>query len=168
MEILIIIGAIILYFVFKSSNKGNSHNSYQMRNSVDSIDYDAPPTIDYQAADPVISLIGQNIMMAGGADNLPHKAKDEYSLGYIAGMLDASLTGLGVDSFDTTMATLSFTLQKLFGEEGKELFMKSFKLLQNDNAIYNKALSDGGTEFMRFMGQQINAPMGWYKYIKDI
>ena len=166
MEILIIIGAIILYFVFKNINKGSSHKSYQTRNNADSTDYDKPPTIDHQAADPVISMIGQNIMMAGGLDNLPQKAKDEYSLGYIAGMLDASLTGLGVDSFDTSMATLSFTLQKLFGEEGKELFMKSYELLKKDNATYKKALSDGGTEFMRFMRKQINAPMGWYKYVK--
>jgi hypothetical protein len=168
MEILIIIGAIILYFVFKNINKGGGYKSYQTRSNTDSIDYDNSPTVDYQAADPVISLIGQQITMAGGVNNLPQKAKDEYSLGYIAGMLDASLSGLGVDSFDTMMATLSFTFQNLFGEEGKELFMKSFKLLQNDNAIYNKALSDGGTEFMRFMGKHINAPMGWYKYIKGI
>lgn len=167
MEILIIIGVIILYFVFKNINKGSSHKSNQTRNNAGLTDYDKPPTIDHQAADPVISLIGQYILMSGGLDSLPQKAKDEYSLGYIAGMLDASLTGLGVDSFDTSMATLSFTLQKLFGEEGKELFMKSFNLLENDNAIYKKALSDGGTEFMRFMGKQINAPMGWYKYIKD-
>ncbi|WP_234572401.1 hypothetical protein [Rhodohalobacter sp. 614A] len=156
MEILIIIGIIIIaWWLFKSNN-----NSTSSSHGIDNI--------YYSGAQAVISIIDSHIQMQGGKDSLPAKAKDSYSLGYIAGMLDASLHNLAQKNLEKFIEVLSFTLNSLFGNsEGKRLILKVFDLLENPDQVYYKAMEDGGNEFLDFIRGNIHAPTGWAWYIMD-
>ncbi|MDR8391372.1 hypothetical protein NC796_09500 [Aliifodinibius sp. S!AR15-10] len=121
-----------------------------------------------EGAKSVISLIDMQMMLISDRNNLPARAKDAYSLGYISGMVDASLSGLGEKDTNKAMAAILYVLEEIFGKnEGSQLFKKVLDLIESKDNKFNLAMSDGGTEFVKFNRGDINAPHGWLNYVQD-
>lgn len=121
-----------------------------------------------EARDVVVGLIQSQLMMYGiQKSNIPKKATDIYSLGYIAGMLDVYFNVLKIDDFGLRLDTIEQTYVDLFGYKlGRKSLEKAEECLVNDDKYFYEAMSDGGTELIKYMNKDIPAPFGWISYVK--
>ena len=66
-------------------------------------------------------LSSQLGFIADGSDRLPASATDDFSLGYLAGFLDAMMQRDGIGDEVESFATVSILMMKLFGEKAVNL-----------------------------------------------
>jgi hypothetical protein len=122
----------------------------------------------YKAADALIKLVKADIKIYHHDDKLPDKAREPYSLGYLAGYLEAVASIHIV--FDTKLiyGALRSVYRKVFGDtNGTELFDSSMKDLENDNIHFIQGISDGSKEFEKYFQNEIGTPLGWLVYVKN-
>lgn len=146
--ILIIVGIVVVYFLYQGYKNKKSK--------------EVP-----QSVKTVVEILSGQIAMFSYGQDLPDKARDPYSLGYIAGLVDASVSGSGIDDAEFGLGALGYVYQEIFGrQEGRELFSEALDYIENQNSEFNDGLSDGGSEFIQFMSGQKESPLGWIGYVK--
>lgn len=141
---------------FKSSNRQHSLNSDE-----ESI---------WDAVEPIIKIIEMQLQMFGrNRSNLPAKARDAFSLGYIIGMLDASLTLVGKKEFEEGIEATRIAFKEIFGsEQGDFLTNTAISHFTSENKEFENGLSAGGTEYLKYLRKKISAPLGWSQYIMSL
>lgn len=126
---------------------------------------------DQRVKNAVIKFLDAQLFLYGkDIKNLPLKALDEYSLGYIAGVIDAYFENIskGSDS-KLKLETLLITFVALFGKnKALEAIYKIETCANNDSKKYYEAMGDGGTEFNHFIIRKVPIPSIWATYIYDI
>lgn len=114
----------------------------------------------------------QQMLMTSENGSLPAKSKDEWSIGYVAGYVDAYLQMKGI-SLDSNPTTAVFVMENVFislyGEmEGRNLFQRFIDLQDERNSTNLQGQQTGGTELMDFMGSDGKmTPMKWTGYVMD-
>ncbi|ASJ37526.1 hypothetical protein TI24_07855 [Vibrio vulnificus] len=114
----------------------------------------------------------QQMLMTSENGSLPSKSKDEWSIGYIAGYVDAYLQLKGI-SFNSTpkiaMYIMASVFISLYGEmEGHNLFNR-FLDLQDDRDLTNlQGQKIGGEEMMDFIcSDGKKTTLQWTSYVMD-
>lgn len=126
-------------------------------------------TIDFLTS----TLSMQTMLMGTGGTTLPDRSKDEWSIGYVGGYVDAMLQRQGKSlSSDAhyCMLVMSCVFARLFGEiEGEALF-KKFISLQTERHEKNLAGQlAGGNDLEDFCASDGKSnPIGWSGYVLDV
>jgi len=121
-----------------------------------------------EGAKTVISIIDMQMMLLVDRNDLPDKARDIYSLGYISGMVEASLNRSRKNT-NTTMAAILYVLEDVFGKyDGSLLFNNVLKNIEAKDDRFYLAMNDGRAEFVKFIRGEINAPHGWLNYVQGV
>src|SRR5450759_908559 len=96
---------------------------------------------------------------------LPACVTDDFSLGYVAGFLDALMQHAGIEDQVETFALVSVLTIKLFGERaGPGLsgrFLNSQHLPETQ-----RGLRAGGNDALAWLGNPDKPPFGWYGHCK--
>lgn len=148
----ILVIVVTAYFIFRSKKKNKTKI----------------PDEALDATHTVIKLmdIQKRIILVN--DSLPKRATDPYALGYISGMIDASLSCLGIEDIKTAMGAISFTYQKVYGEKNADsLTQKSLGYIKNENSDFNQGLKEGGKEFLKFTYEDNYRPVKWMGYVNN-
>lgn len=118
----------------------------------------------------VISFLTSQLILYGkNPSDLPSKARDKYSLGYITGVIDAIFERSTIDDVQNRkFESFKSVTQQLFGsKDSKVAFSLLCNSIENDVEFY-EAMSDGGTEFIKYINKQVIIPSEWARYIYDI
>ena len=96
--------------------------------------------------------------------NLPDNMIDNWSIGYVAGVVDALLYSKDIENNSSVgMAAMMMAFDEVFGSA--ELFGKFMGLQSNSETM--SAMKTGGDEVMKFIKDSSDTPRGWANHIHN-
>lgn len=110
-------------------------------------------------------LSAQIAFISDESGKLPISATDSFSIGYVAGFIDALTQRAGIDDEVKSFALLSILMMKLFGEESGAIFAGHFLHNQHLSEIRNGLIS-GGNNSLNWLRDSSKPPFGWYKHCR--
>lgn len=114
-------------------------------------------------------LLSQLLPFGKNPNNLPSKAREKYSLGYIAGVIDATFERASIKSEERKLQSMFDVCIDLFGHKnGQKVFSDIENYLLVEDGDFYEAMSDGGTEFIKHLNKQVLMPSGWVNYLYDL
>lgn len=118
-------------------------------------------------AEFVSTAVGiQQVMIADEGGELPAKAVDEWSIGYVAGASDAVLQRNGFEPDADGMVVMTLVFIQVFGAaRGVEFFARFMRLQQGGNAAVQLGMTTGGKEMFAWMADSSKPPFGWVDYV---
>jgi hypothetical protein len=107
----------------------------------------------------------QLTFIADERERIPASATDNFSIGYVAGFLDAMMQRAGIDDDGESFAMVAILMMKLFGEKlGTELcrrFLDSQHLPET-----RRGLLAGGRESLGWLSSAKRTPVEWVQHCK--
>jgi hypothetical protein len=96
-------------------------------------------------------------------DRLPPAASDNFSLGYVAGFLDAMMQRAGVEDETVSFAMVSILMMTLFGKEDGASYAGRFLNGQHLSET-RRGLMAGGTDALAYLTNPNQLPRGWHHH----
>jgi hypothetical protein len=110
-------------------------------------------------------LKGQSLLFQNGDGSIPLKAKDNWSIGYVAGFSDATLQLSGINNDARGVVIMLFIFIEIYKEEGSVLFEKFSDLQKKSNWEINAGMLRGGNEFKDFIRNNDTIPTAWATHV---
>jgi len=117
-----------------------------------------------------ISDIANNFLllelMAYDTDNLPDRATDKWSLGFVAGVIDALLDGknLQPNSIEGRIVMI-MVYTRIFGSSSYSETSQS--LWKSSDATFFEGMKAGGNDIIGFNNESNPIPRAWFDHIKN-
>jgi hypothetical protein len=128
-------------------------------------DVDIDTSVAVEVSGVIIGFLRLQLMILD-SKNLPDKARDNWSIGYVAGVTDALLYSKDIDNNSAVgFAVLSLVFTDIFNDTDGTMFA-SLMSLMSDNEIKD-SMKIGGDEAMEFLKSNSNVPHKWMLHISE-
>ncbi len=167
----LIVGASLLYVLFvvvkALLNPPSAASEEQDGKPIERPENDG---IDQQAqaiVNTALELLAAQSMLMGSIRKPP---SDDWSIGYVAGFVDALLQKAGKEPDVEGMVVMTLVFSNVFGhDEGPSLFGKFMRLQAAGSERALNGMRAGGMDVFRWVNEPRElGPMGWYSEIKGI
>lgn len=114
----------------------------------------------------VATLAAQKAFVSLGTDDLPERAKDDFSIGYIGGYVDAILHRKGVESQQAGQTIAEIVLSAIFnGENGPDLYERYLTMQQDGNTAVFAGINVADADVVAWVKDNVNIPVGWSDHV---
>lgn len=116
----------------------------------------------------IATLTAQKAFVSIDSGELPVRARDSFSIGYIGGYLDAVLRRRRMATARTAHTIGEIVFSGVFGSaEGFELYEKFVSLQHATDADVLDGMSAGKSDIEEWLKNNLNVPCGWSAYVHD-
>jgi len=116
----------------------------------------------------VATLAAQNACVSADSACLPDKARDNFSIGYVGGYVDAVLRRRRVATMRTGYTIGELVFVDIFGRvDGFPLFEKYLSLQQASVSDVIAGMAAAESDIEEWIRNNRNAPFGWRTYVYD-
>lgn len=116
----------------------------------------------------VATLAAQKACVSGDANDLPDRARDNFSIGYIGGYVDAILRRKRIATMRTGYTIGELVFVDIFGRaDGFPYYERYLSLQQASDTDVFAGMAAGETDIGEWLKNNLNAPFGWGDYLRD-
>ena len=90
------------------------------------------------------------------AGSLPEKARDQFSLGYLSGVVDAWMQALSVENESLRMTALGKVFEDIFGSDGEACLLEALSQMHSADASYMNGMRLGGNDAFESIRQGLS------------
>ena len=114
----------------------------------------------------VATLQAQKSYVAPPDGACPAKARDNFSIGYVGGYVDAILRRKRVATMRTGYTIGELVFVQLFGRKDGFLLYEKYLSLQHDSDTdFFAGMAAGETDIEEWFKKKISAPFGWSRHV---
>lgn len=114
------------------------------------------------------TLAAQKAFVSVDTGELPDKARDNFSIGYVGGYVDAVLRRKRLQGDDEDQFVAEYVFSGVFGNgDGHRLFERYTQLRDAHDAAVIAGITVGESDIETWVKNNLNVPFGWSVYVHD-
>ena len=116
----------------------------------------------------IATLAAQKAFVSVDTGELPDKARDNFSIGYVGGYVNAVLRYRRLSDDDSQDTVGQMVFSAIFGNgDGSRLYKKYQRLKGENDREVVAGISAGESDIETWVKNNLNVPFGWSVYVHD-